>query len=547
MTGMIHGSRQGDICPACKHTTSLKDWTCPGCGHVLDGYLFGTVTPKSVAGADKDAFWAGYEACMSRWKETGSLELGEYRPTSGYETSYRAGWQYASDKIEAKGERKRGRRRGLQLLGSGALLTVIGGTLVVVGVPLLESYLTLGAGVLSLVLGTVSLITGKSDAEAPEPPGTVSDSSVSREPADVLNPVKAFHRSLRTSSPSIFVTWVVLALNILVFLAMLVAGLSLTHPTTASLIQWGADFGPRTTAGEWWRLLTSMFLHIGVIHIVFNMFALMQIGPLIERLLGKIGFGLVYLVAGLAGSLTSLASHPYLVSAGASGAIFGLYGAFLGFLALQRNVLPPDVLAPLMKGAMVFIGYNVIYGLSSPNTDMAAHVGGLAGGLLCGLALSMPLNALRTKRGARNAMVASAAAAVLVALAGKLPRAIDVQASLKQFAALEARTAAKFSDVFRRFHAQKTSGATFAAMVATQVLPEWIAEHDALARVHGLPFRQSEAIRSVVRYMELRRDGWLAMAATMEDGRREKFKESLEKQRKANDELKEFLRSLKSN
>src|SRR5207302_11243205 len=100
MTGMFQGSRQGDVCPACRQTITDQDWTCRQCGQVLDRYLFSTVTAKSVAGADKDAFSSGYEACMGRWREAGSLELGVYTPTPGHETSYRAGWQHAVNKVE---------------------------------------------------------------------------------------------------------------------------------------------------------------------------------------------------------------------------------------------------------------------------------------------------------------------------------------------------------------------------------------------------------------------------------------------------------------
>ena len=86
MTGMIHSGRQSDACPGCGQITSEQEWTCPCCGRILDRYLFGTITAKSLTGPDKDAFGAGYEACMNRWKETGLLELGDYHPVPGHET-----------------------------------------------------------------------------------------------------------------------------------------------------------------------------------------------------------------------------------------------------------------------------------------------------------------------------------------------------------------------------------------------------------------------------------------------------------------------------
>src|SRR5689334_24542401 len=110
---MIHSGRAGDVCPGCRQSTGAQDWTCPRCGQILDRYLFGTITAKSVTGEDKVAFQSGYDACMSQWKVTGSAELGVYQPVPGHETAYRAGWHCASSKLEGRAERKRGRRRGL--------------------------------------------------------------------------------------------------------------------------------------------------------------------------------------------------------------------------------------------------------------------------------------------------------------------------------------------------------------------------------------------------------------------------------------------------
>ena len=111
MTGMIHNIHE--ICPDCRQTANPQDWTCTQCGLVLDRFLFGTVTQKSVSGADKEAFLAGAEACASQWREIGSVELRVHRPVRGHENAYRAGWHNAAQRIEGKGERKRGRRRGV--------------------------------------------------------------------------------------------------------------------------------------------------------------------------------------------------------------------------------------------------------------------------------------------------------------------------------------------------------------------------------------------------------------------------------------------------
>src|SRR5207244_8055 len=132
-------------------------------------------------------------------------------------------------------------------------------------------------------------------------------------------------------------------------------------PLIVDLIRWGGDYAPRTTNGQWWRPVTSMFLHIGIIHLAMNMIALWSIGPFIERLVGNRSFLVLYLFAGVSGSMASLAHAPTIVSAGASGAIFGLYGALAGFLLRAHGTLPKDVLQQLWRTAGMFILYNVLY------------------------------------------------------------------------------------------------------------------------------------------------------------------------------------------
>src|SRR5215472_8722562 len=181
-------------------------------------------------------------------------------------------------------------------------------------------------------------------------------------------------------------TIVLIALNILMFLIMVLQGVSVFEPTAESVLKWGADYGPLTLHGQWWRMVVSTFLHFGLIHLLFNMFVLFNIGLFMESLAGRVSFVVLYLVCGLGGSAASLVWHPSIVSAGASGAIFGLYGALLGFLVRHRGSIPGESLASLRKGALTFIGYNLLYGLR-PGVDMAAHVGGLVTGFVLGLSL----------------------------------------------------------------------------------------------------------------------------------------------------------------
>jgi rhomboid protease GluP len=219
-------------------------------------------------------------------------------------------------------------------------------------------------------------------------------------------PAVDFHQSLVELTPRAFVTPTIIGLNVLVFGLMVASGVSAVSPTVDGLLEWGANYGPKTANGQWWRLLTSTFIHIGFIHLLFNMWALWGTGHLVERLLGNAGFAVVYLLSGLFGSLASCFWHPLLVCAGASGAVFGVYGALLGIVVRQRGAIPMEELRQLSKSTLAFLGYNLFYGLTLPNIDMAAHVGGLVAGFLCGAVLSRrPGPAALAGRGIRNLLV----------------------------------------------------------------------------------------------------------------------------------------------
>ena len=184
------------------------------------------------------------------------------------------------------------------------------------------------------------------------------------------------------------ITYALIAINILVFVAMVARGISFTQPTPLDVFNWGGDFGPATVGQhQWWRLLTSCFLHFGIIHIGFNMYVLYQIGPFIEMAFGRARYLVIYFLAGLGGSVVSVWVHPMAVSAGASGAIFGLYGAVFGFLLIRRRSLNPAVTKSIAKSAGIFVLYNVVYGSITRTTDLSAHFGGLLAGFVVGMLL----------------------------------------------------------------------------------------------------------------------------------------------------------------
>jgi rhomboid protease GluP len=182
-----------------------------------------------------------------------------------------------------------------------------------------------------------------------------------------------------------FVTPILININILIFIAMILSGVHFLLPENQSLLEWGANFRPLTLAGQWWRLFSAIFLHIGVLHLLLNMYALLYIGLLLEPYLGKTRFLAAYLISGIAASVTSLCWHDITISAGASGAIFGMYGVFLALLT--TNLLDKSVKNALLASIAAFVGYNILNGLKPDSgIDNAAHIGGLISGFITGYA-----------------------------------------------------------------------------------------------------------------------------------------------------------------
>ncbi|HEX8440768.1 rhomboid family intramembrane serine protease [Archangium sp.] len=196
---------------------------------------------------------------------------------------------------------------------------------------------------------------------------------------------------LARATPRVFVTQAILAFNTLVFVAMVVTGVSVMEPSIEDLLKWGADFGPSTLlGGQPWRVLSCAFVHIGLVHFAVNMWSLWAIGRFCERLYGNLTFALIYLLSAVGGSLASIAWDPLVVSAGASGALFGIDGAMLAFLYLQPSGIPLEDLRKLRNEVVRIIGINLVLGLGM-GFDNAAHVGGLVTGAVAGALVARDL------------------------------------------------------------------------------------------------------------------------------------------------------------
>ena len=190
------------------------------------------------------------------------------------------------------------------------------------------------------------------------------------------------------------VTYVVLAVNVLVWLAMTAAGGS-TSP--AVLVRFGAKANALIAQGEVWRLLTSIFLHIGAVHLFFNSYALYVLGIEVERIYGSLRFLIIYLLAGMYGSLVSFAFGPNL-SAGASGAIFGLLGVMVAYYRRHHETFGERGRQRLLN-LLAVAGFNLVLGFTVPGIDNLAHLGGLISGAALGWLLAPEYEVKTDERG----------------------------------------------------------------------------------------------------------------------------------------------------
>lgn len=170
------------------------------------------------------------------------------------------------------------------------------------------------------------------------------------------------------------VTYILIALNIFMFLMLELSGGSLN---IENLIQSGAKYNPAIVEGEWWRIVSSMFLHIGAFHLFMNMLALYYLGTAVERIFGTPRFIIIYFLAGIGGGLTSFAFNVH-VAAGASGALFGLFGALLFFGLMYKRLF----FQTMGKNLILILAINLLLGFLVPQIDMGAHLGGLIMGFI---------------------------------------------------------------------------------------------------------------------------------------------------------------------
>jgi rhomboid protease GluP len=306
-------------------------------------------------------------------------------------------------------------------------------------------------------------------------------------------------------------TLAIVAINVGLFATMWLTGVDVTAPTNDQLIHWGANSGPNTVDGEWWRLLTNLFLHVGLLHLFSNLAMLWIVGRRLERLLGKGSFLTVYVLSGLAGSLASISSNPLAISVGASGAVFGACGALLSVVLCGGESKLDKVAQKGIRLILVCLAADLLFGCFVRGIDVAAHVGGLAIGFLCGFALQATSERSFAGFG-RTVLVASIGLLMLVSSAFALPRSpTSVQRELAYVAKTERRVRVAHDQAVARLNAGKMTQGEWADFIDRELLPPWRDARTRLTACKVIPFPHAQLVETFDKYMHARQKSWQLM------------------------------------
>jgi rhomboid protease GluP len=238
-----------------------------------------------------------------------------------------------------------------------------------------------------------------------------------------------------------WVSYALVLLNVTVWLLTLASGAALLQAPAEKMLTWGGNAASEVQRGEWWRLLTAVFLHSGLMHLTMNMAGLLCTGPTVERVYGSRRFLLLYLGAGLIGSALSLHfSAQHGTAVGASGAVFGVAGALLVAALRHRRFLPTMLSFYTLAGIGLLLLDGMLRGFGSGRVDNAAHVGGLLAGCLLALILPERISGRGSASQARHRTLAAGAAVlaatVLLAVSAP-PAAVDVRGAFQAGSAME--------------------------------------------------------------------------------------------------------------
>ncbi len=352
--------------------------------------------------------------------------------------------------------------------------------------------------------------------------------------------LERFRYALLKQTPAAVLTVLIVLGNVGVYVAMLVQGVPALFPDPATMIDWGANYAPRTLDGELWRLFTCMFLHFGAVHLGMNMLALWNLGRFVERLFGNAGFLLLYLISGLAGSLASVIWNPSVVSAGASGAIFGVAGGLLGGVWKIRRSMPKVFLKSawwLAVNVLVLLAIFTVINSVHSMIDNAAHVAGFVAGGVIGWILAEPIpNPKPSRKRLKLAFVAVAGTAGLWLTTTTFAQPpVDVVKLEVKYHRVEDQTLEVWQTANERLEARAITPEEYAAIIETEILPAWKDLHQTFREAENVPEPHQDLIADLLKIIELRAAGWERKVESIRENDPQKDRESLELLEKASD------------
>jgi membrane associated rhomboid family serine protease len=356
--------------------------------------------------------------------------------------------------------------------------------------------------------------------------------------------LEPFRAALRQRTRYAIVTPALAALSVMLFARMLFGSGALTDPST--LISWGANFGPRTTNGEWWRLLTSTFVHTGFLRMAVEAAVLAQLGILLERLAGRPTLASVFVASAILASLVNLSAYPMGTTTGTSGAIFGLYGLLLASivrsLRARRTVIEPQVrneaaevqeegeageetleeaaeeapavLVVPVTALLWLVPATILFLLSVWMNDGFAFKADMAGfgvGLVAGLVLTGGI-AHQTPDLRRVLATTGVTCIALVACAVPLRGIADVRPEISRIIALEDRTAGVYDAALARVNKGAMTPDALAQLIDRSIVPELEAADAHLMAIRGVPPEHRPLVADADEYLRLRSTSWRLQA-----------------------------------
>lgn len=315
-----------------------------------------------------------------------------------------------------------------------------------------------------------------------------------------------FYDILRERTRIPFVTAGLILLNGAIYVRVLIGD---GHASdAATLVSWGANFGPLTSNGEWWRLLASIFVHSSALELLLTVACLAQLGFMLERLAGHTAVAVVYLSAGALTGLVSLAVAPVAASAGSAGAVIGLYGLLMA-VTFWSTVRPGAASIPwkVLRDFAPLAGILIIYQVFTGSTGGWVELAGFVSGLVAGLVLATDIS--ESKPAARRIAVVTSAGMMLV-LASTFPlRGItDARPEVERVIAAEAHATNVYREAVIRFNEGLVPATALTRVIERQILPEIRTMRTRLQALAGVPPEHQPMVTAAQEYLRLREESW---------------------------------------